>query len=278
MTYNQLKEDVAALGFEAAIENESQLLIAANRALRIIYTERPRECQIRLSCQELGEHLIHRQMHHMGKEKISVSLTGEAYSFRVSGRGEYTVTDTTGSRSFEFDGESSLMKGYIKGEATLVFEGDYSYTVYDLCCYDRRFGDGMDSIPERQEYRTFKLGDTVKGFRAFASLPTDNDGKRIEGSILRGESLLVPRDFCGEINLSYYRTPDPITEEDADLPIDISEETVTLLPLLTASFLWLDDDEGKAQYYMALYREALSGILRYSKSQIDTQYTTNGWA
>ncbi len=278
MTYNQLKEDVSALGFESDIENEEQLLQAANRALRLIYTERPREARVRLSCSRADEQLLHSKLCHMGGERISVKLCGKAFSFRVSGRGEYTLSDKSGSRTSEFDCECQTVKGYITGEGELVFEGEFSYTVYDLCCYGERFGEDVSLIPEHEAYRVIKIGERVKDFRAFAALPEDTHGRKIEGAVLRGESLLLPRDFCGELVLTYFRTPRKITSEDTDTPIDVSEEMATLLPLLTASFLWLDDDADKAQYYMALYREALSGILRYSKVQIDTGYTTNGWA
>lgn len=278
MTYNQLKEDVTALGFESDIENEEQLLLATNRALRLIYTERPREARARLSCLSLGEHLLHAELYHMGGESISVRLSGKAYSFRVSGRGEYTLQDKNGSYTTEFDSECQTMKGYITGEGQLTFEGEFAYSVYDLCCYDERFGENISLIPERDAHRVIKIDEHIKDFRAFAALPEDGSGRKIEGAVLRGESILLPRDFSGEILLTYFRTPRKITAEDGSIPIDISEEMATLLPLLTASFLWLDDDSEKAQYYMALYREALSGILRYSKAQIDTGYSTNGWA
>lgn len=278
MTYNQLKEDVICLGFERDIEDEDGLLLAANRALQLIYTERPRETRTRLSCHGLGEQLIHSELSHMCGETIKVPLCGKAYSFRVSGRGEYTLTDGSGTHTQEFECECETVKGYIIGSGELVFEGDYFFTVYDLCCYDRRFGDDIALIPEREAYRTIKISEHINDFRAFASLPEDRNGNRIEGASLRGESVILPRDFTGELVLSYFRTPKRITSESADEPIDISEEMSCLLPLLTASFLWLDDDSNKAQYYMALYREALSGILRYSKVQIDTKYCTNGWA
>jgi hypothetical protein len=51
-----------------------------------------------------------------------------------------------------------------------------------------------------------------------------------------------------------------------------------MLPLLTAAFMWLDDDAGKAQYYMSLYRDLVANTKRYSSNKIDTVYRVNGWA
>lgn len=49
---------------------------------------------------------------------------------------------------------------------------------------------------------------------------------------------------------------DENTAEDEEL--DIKEELVPLLQLLTAYFVWLDDDERKAVMYYNLYQEQLS--------------------
>ena len=41
---------------------------------------------------------------------------------------------------------------------------------------------------------------------------------------------------------------------DDETVIDLDEELSTLLPLLVASYIWLDDDADRAEYYMTLYR------------------------
>ena len=51
-----------------------------------------------------------------------------------------------------------------------------------------------------------------------------------------------------------------------------------MLPLLTASFMWLDDDAAKAQYYMSLYRDMVTNVKRFQTSKIDAEYRVNGWA
>jgi hypothetical protein len=88
----------------------------------------------------------------------------------------------------------------------------------------------------------------------------------------------APFDFRGELYLAYYRSPSPINGNNPDELIDVSDECAPMLPLLTASFMWLDDDAAKAQYYMSLYRDMIANVKRYSISKVDAQYSVNGWA
>ena len=88
----------------------------------------------------------------------------------------------------------------------------------------------------------------------------------------------MPSEYREELFLTYYRSPSKITGDDGNAVIDISDECAPMLPLLTASFLWLDDDAAKAQYYMSLYRDLVANVRRYSTNKIDTAYRANGWA
>jgi hypothetical protein len=65
---------------------------------------------------------------------------------------------------------------------------------------------------------------------------------------------------------------------DGDIQIDMPRELEHVLPLLVASFLWLDDDEAKAQYYLAIYRDLMNTVRRYGNRCINTAYYGNGWA
>ena len=56
------------------------------------------------------------------------------------------------------------------------------------------------------------------------------------------------------------------------------EETRELLPLLVASYLWLDDDPEKAEYYRALYADGINILRRNVFRRLDNVYKTNGWA
>ena len=64
-----------------------------------------------------------------------------------------------------------------------------------------------------------------------------------------------------------------------DSEVDIPREIEHLVPLLTAAYVWLDDDEEKASYYMAIYRENLASLKLYSTSCKNNSYVDlTGWA
>ena len=61
--------------------------------------------------------------------------------------------------------------------------------------------------------------------------------------------------------------------------LDIPSELEHLVALVTASYVWLDDDPEKAQYYMSLYREGMSALKIYTRRAVDTAFTdATGWA
>ena len=90
--------------------------------------------------------------------------------------------------------------------------------------------------------------------------------------------MRIPESYFGKINLIYKRAPEKLVgNPDDDVPVPDGCEH--LLPLLAASYVWLDDDPEKSQYYMSLYREAMSAVKYYDRAHIDNSYhVINGWA
>jgi hypothetical protein len=88
----------------------------------------------------------------------------------------------------------------------------------------------------------------------------------------------IPSDFSGKITLTYKRGAKNVTGI-ADEKILVPEGCGHLVALLAASYIWLDDDSEKAEYYMSLYREGMSAVKYYNRLQIGANYlSTNGWA
>ena len=94
-----------------------------------------------------------------------------------------------------------------------------------------------------------------------------------------GNTVQVPViNYDGEVTVLYKRTPQTLTN-DIDQIIDIPDEYQHLLALLTAAYIWLDDDPTKAQYYMSLYREGMLAIRLYSRNPSNCEYhDVTGWA
>ena len=277
MTLNQLKAEVAGLGFEKELEDDEALKICANRALRLIFTERPVRKMLNLSLYE--PQILTRVpiICHRDGEEISVELLGRCFSFRAYGKGSYRIKDSDGTREGSFCGGGIYVKGFLKDSANISFFGDCFFTIHDLTSFDAKPSEDAEDIPAASNERSINLKKIADDFLAFDGLPKDENGREIKSASLCDGILRLPRSVNGEISLVYRRSPSPITSGD-DKEIDIPAECEELLPLLTASFLWLDDDAEKAQYYMAIYKDAISNIKRFSNSGIDNSYRTNGWA
>lgn len=270
--------DVLHLGFESYIENEEALVYAANRALSLIYIDRPVSDVAKITFSGPRVTMTEEFIEHGSGETVSVPIKGKCFSFRSTGNGVCVIKDQRGSTTVPLVMPGQLTKQFIYGDATLTFSGDYYFTVSNLAVFADTLSNNQSDIPEYNPYVEIPPEDYCQGFRAFASAPVDAGGNTVESIKLEDGRLRAPFDYRGEVYLTYYRAPTPITGYDYEARIDVSDECAPLLPMLTASFLWLDDDAGKAQYYMSLYRDLAANIKRYSTRKIDTAYGVNGWA
>ena len=270
--------EVTHLGFENYIENEESFLSAANRALSIIYVDRPVASVAKISITGPRTTVIHEFIEHGSGETITIPIKGKCFSFRSNGSGTCVITDVRGSNTVTLTMPGQLTKQFIYGDTTLTFSGNYYFTVSNLAAFSDTLSNNQSDIPEYKPYREIEPREYCNGFRAFISAPVDKNGRAVECISLEDGKIRVPFDYKGEIYLNYYRTPKLLSYDSYGSDIDVSDESAPLLPILTASFLWLDDDAGKAQYYMSIYRDLIANIKRYSTRKIDTVYGVNGWA
>ena len=278
MTLNELKNDVAQLGFESYVENEDCFIASVNRALSLIYVDRPvsKTALIRFSGPRVN--LTREFLEHKSGETLTLQSRGLAISFRTSGTGSCIIRDGTGANEVVFNNENQLTRQLIYGDVSITFSGNYYYTVSNLAVFDDLISSKPTDIPEYTPFRDVNPEDYCDDFRAFSSQPTDKSGTPINAVQLTDGRIRAPYDFHGEMYLTYYRAPKKADKSSMNASVDVSEECAPLLPLLTAAFLWLDDDAAKAQYYMSLYRDAVANLKRYSTNKIDTAYRVNGWA
>ncbi|GEM_PF-4176617 len=73
---------------------------------------------------------------------------------------------------------------------------------------------------------------------------------------------------AGDLEVRYVYRPNEPSGNDEQERIDMPKNRLHLLPLLVASYVFLEDDPERSQYYMTLYRDAM---LRRSASH--TSYT-----
>lgn len=278
MTYNDLCTEVAALGFENEIESQAGLKTAANRALRMIFTEHPLYDTVTLYKPDITPTVRIDSLLHKGADTDTIPYNAKAYSFKTHGSGSYKICESGEEQIFSFTGNGKVHRGFLHGEGKLVFVGEYCYTVYDLRIFEDIFGGTVDDIPVQNGYTEYDLTRYAEKFLCAASLPEREDGAPISESSVFGKIMKIPDAYSGKIHLRYKKAPTDINES-SDEEIAMPHGCEHLLPLLTAAFVWLDDDAEKAQYYMSLYKEAMAAVKYYERPLVDNSYrTTDGWA
>lgn len=127
-------------------------------------------------------------------------------------------------------------------------------------------------------YYEIDFRDICPDFLSFVNQIKDIKGNIVPNIVANDGILQIPMGYKETIIVCYQRLPSLVLAGDEDVQIDMPRELEHVLPLLVASFLWLDDDEAKAQYYLAIYRDLMNTVRRYGNRCIDTTYYGNGWA
>lgn len=280
MTYNELTGEVATLGFENEVENRPALLYSANRALRTLAALSPTYGRLTIIQRVFKPcSYIERIDYYPGKE-ITVPLEGAVFSLKFSGAGDLTLKERHRVTPMFIDTPYTEIRRFLpdhKGE--LVLSGDITFTLKDIACYPYVCGTAESDIPMVTPYRSYQISRKAKDFYSFVSLPTDENGNPVVGTKFEDDTLLVPSDYEGELHLSYRRLPREILSDAPNAEIEIAPALEHLLPLLTAAYLWLDDDSAKAQFYMQMYMEGIRDVRMSRSSRAETEIKdTHNWA
>lgn len=281
MTLGDIRGEVCALGFESEIRNGEDFIFALNRALSQIYTVIDIHSTLTFFQSAPEKRISIGKIFHTGGSVRTVNLPKGAYTFFLSGSGHYSLKDSFGVREFSFDTKRERCSGFVTEDTELSFYGDFFFSVYDLTLYPGYITGDVSEIPIGRGYSEYSIEEYAPDYLAIKDMPTDEKGNEIEGAEICCGKIRIPSSYCGEVNLTYRRSAPKITLDDHTSELDIPREAEHLVPLLTAAYVWLDDDADKAQYYMALYRENLASLKLYTRScqRTDTAYTDlTGWA
>lgn len=127
--------------------------------------------------------------------------------------------------------------------------------------------------------RTIDVRDHFKDVMIVTSAPKDEFGRIIPDAYCDGYILTLPDSFTGDVVILYKPMPKELTVDSEEEKIDLPPFASHLLPLLVASFVFLDDDEEKADYYMTLYRHEVIKLTRRGTMAFNNAYTdVTGWA
>lgn len=94
---------------------------------------------------------------------------------------------------------------------------------------------------------------------------------------IKGSSLCFLRDTDTPVTLYYIRRARELTVDDLDAPLDVHPMAESLLPLLCASYLWLDDRGDLATQYLSLYHTESTELKRLLYRHGGIHISSNGW-
>lgn len=278
MTLNDLKEEICALGFEKDIAIDKNLLFAIRRALSTVYTERGILSSFFIEHRLSRPTLIFDNLTHTEKSSESFLLSGKAYSFTVSGTGSFIVEENGVRKEYSFSSPLYLWRGFINGDATLTFFGEFTFEVFNLAVFKTVRSDKEDELFAYGEPFEYNLGTLRDDFYCIASAPTDENDMAIEGAMVRGNRLIVPWGYNGRIKITYKIKPPRISAESPSEEIEISEESRHLVALLASAYYWIDDAPEKAEFYLAMYKDTLKSVKEYDTRLIGSGYgNVTGW-
>lgn len=304
MNVAELYLQVAQLGFEATLEDSDRFYFATNRALLQVCKVRPAIRHCLINHKPLANLITENTFSPVEKiDDLTYEAEGaKAYYFEADGNGVvYLEKYDESTEEWSIFGEITLKsnktfvpyKGFIKelgafvsGRVRLRFTGEYIYSVKDVALYQYLYSDDLADIPAYEAYTRYDIKKLVTDFMALCCPPiaeADENTLLNQDYEQEGESvILLPYDKRGVYKILYERRPTAIentgsTTEDTQ-ELDLDDELCSIMPILVAAYVWIEDEPEKSQYYMNLYRERVQEI---SLSRKDTSpvliKSTNGW-
>ena len=279
MTLNNLKDEMSALGFEREIALDKNLVFAIKRALSTIYTERSVYNEFSIEHHPIMPTLICKSMTHTAGSSESFTINGKAYSFSISGSGSFAVEEGNVRKEYSFSSPLYLFRGFISNEAKITFFGEFSFEIFNLAVFESIRSKNEEDLFSYGDPFEYKIDELKNDFHSFVSLPTDSSGKEISGSVVRTNRLIIPWGYKGKINLIYKVKAPAVNINTPDAEIDAVPEIEHLIPLLSAAYYWADDAPDKAEYYLALYRDAMKAVKEFNTRRLANNYNdVTRWA
>ncbi len=283
-TLEDLKRQVEWFGRGDVINDRYTLIALANKALHELYLTIPVTKTVRLNVRGHKPTVYYEELVSKSGKTMILPLVGKAYSMRVMGKGNYTITDGSNVSAVQFDteNETKLVRGFIGTGGTIKFWGSFNFIIYDFSLYDEIFSQKVESIPDGAPIAVYDIRAKYGDFLSFLSPPTDRFGKVINDCRLQDGRLEINSGYSGEILITYRRLPTEIIglyeEQDAEEVVDISNEYSHLLIYLIWYHYWHLNDEVKAQSFRDRF-ESLASVLANDRLTIDRKYVNeNGWA
>lgn len=275
MTLNDIKNEVASLLFQSDIPIDNTLIHSALRAIRSIYSERGVLATLNIY-QSLPEVYSLVKSIRVGSGKTEYPLPRGTFSIHISGEGMIKLTSKSEIREYPFTRDNEHIFGYSGEDFTLSFSSAHPFTINSLFYTEEAIREC--EAPNGDGYLEYKLKDIKGNFGSAVSSAKDECDRWIKGSRIVGGTLYIPYSFSGRISLDYRVSPPELDIDHADEELAIPDELLHLIPLLTASYMSLDDDENRASQYYSLYRNGMVALISGGKENISPGYADRlGW-
>lgn len=182
--------------------------------------------------------------------------------------------------SYGYEVEKNLIDNPNGNEIRFIFKGEgYLYEIRNIAFYgiSFRLEDDIYDFTPRIKY---DLTELIDDFYEIISVEFEKPSAKgtldrkywIEGT----KTLVIDREFQGNLVITYKAYPDKITNDTSDsYKFTMPSEMVALLPLFIASELYKDDDVTVATLYRNQFETSLSTIR--PAQQIVEFVDTSGW-
>ncbi len=277
MNLGYIKSEIYNLGFSDEQDTTPQIVNQAiNRALSTITsTVRPITSKYVISQYPIKNQLTNSaKLKHYNGLPITYTATGVSYYFECDGTGTATITSDTGENVVNMVSNKELKsyKGFCKGNTTITFSGDFSYNIKNVAIYNEKTSDNIEDIPpfSNSVFYDFKKIAKEKGdvFLSFADKYKENGSFKPLSNfdIIDRHILRLPTDDTTEYTIYYNKQYTPITEDTPlDTEMELDEDLHVLIPLLSAFYVWQDDEERKADKWYNDYETKRNDIISRDK-------------
>ena len=283
MTYRELRDAVADLGFDTDLEI-SALVSATNRALRQIGRFCPKErsavCTLREPAYSaVQEVTVTDPLTVCGKDVQALSLEyiGQG-TLRVDGTEQ--ITEALGAAAWR---EVRMLLGGPQDVCvTLTARGRLAIRCVALFSAVDNTANA-EALPIVGERVRVPLRALFPDMLSVGAPPQMADGTEPPYYRIEGETAFFLPELRGSITLRARCRPTPATADHftdevcAGQEVDLNEDVVDLLPLLVASYVLADVEPEKAKHYKELYDEQYVLWRRMQDHKGGTVVIRKGW-
>ncbi len=288
MKVKELYNAVALLGFEHEIDEEDTFYPALNTALHDIFRMAPTKRRALLAHYPPDTLVADTEKVLYSNGVLSYKVEGaKAYYIEISGKGVITLDNGGESSDEPFDktygyqvkrGFCRKKDGDFPAETVITIKAETLCKIRAIAIYGEIATLQTEDIPALEKYIVYDLDRIFPDFSMLVAQPKWNEGNTLTDFYSDGKRLSIPRADRGDILIEYTPKIYEYTIDDENKEIDIPDEYIGALKLLIASYVWLDDNASRAQYYKGLYNEEIALISAKHRDLNPVKYeSVNNW-